>query len=233
MDALTAPFAAATSAQPGGGTQSAESPLSGDFETFLVMLTTQMKNQDPLNPMESSDFAVQLATFSGVEQQVRSNDLLADLGQQFGVMNLGQLAGWVGMEVRSSAPVSFEGDPVDLFPSVPATADRAELLVSDAYGRIVQRHQFDPAADVVSWTGIGSDGSTLPEGLYSFAVQPYVSDAPLGLQSVEAYSRVSEVQTVRGKAVLILEGGVIQPADAVSALREGRSDASDTHDESG
>lgn len=46
---------------------------SSDFETFLKMLTTQIKNQDPLNPMEGTEFAVQLATFSGVEQQVMTN----------------------------------------------------------------------------------------------------------------------------------------------------------------
>ena len=47
---------------------------------FLKLLTTQMQNQDPLNPIDSTDYAAQLATFSGVEQQVRTNSLLADLG---------------------------------------------------------------------------------------------------------------------------------------------------------
>lgn len=221
MEPLSAPFAATTSAQPGAAARDNESPLSGDFETFLVMLTTQMKNQDPLNPMESSDFAVQLATFSGVEQQVRSNDLLADLGQQFGVMNLGQLASWVGMDVRSTAPQSFTGQPLDLYTSVPATADRAELIISDAYGRVVQRQDFDPSAGTVTWAGVSEGGLAMQSGLYSFAVQPYSDGAPLGLQAVEAFSRVTEVRTDRGQAVLVLEGGVIQPADAITALREG------------
>ena len=62
---------------PAAAPQGAEKPkISSDFETFLRMLTVQMQNQDPLNPIQSSDFAVQLATFSGVEQQVRTNDLL-------------------------------------------------------------------------------------------------------------------------------------------------------------
>jgi len=47
--------------------------ISSDFETFLRMLTVQMQNQDPLNPVDSSDYAVQLATFSSVEQQVQTN----------------------------------------------------------------------------------------------------------------------------------------------------------------
>ena len=56
--------------------------IGGDFTTFLEMLTVQLKNQDPMNPMESSDFAVQLATFSSVEQQVQTNDLLKEILQE-------------------------------------------------------------------------------------------------------------------------------------------------------
>ena len=56
--------------------------LSSDYTLFLRLLTTQMQNQDPLNPMDSADYAMQLATFSGVEQQVRSNQLLESLAAQ-------------------------------------------------------------------------------------------------------------------------------------------------------
>lgn len=54
---------------------------ANQFEVFLKMLTTQIKNQDPLNPMENTEFAVQLATFTGVEQQVQTNLLLTQLLQ--------------------------------------------------------------------------------------------------------------------------------------------------------
>ena len=67
--------AASAGTPPAGSGAGAGAPAAsfsgGDFQTFLKMLTTQIKNQDPLNPMEGSDFAVQLATFSGVEQQVQ------------------------------------------------------------------------------------------------------------------------------------------------------------------
>ena len=53
--------------------------IGSDFDTFLKLLTTQMKNQDPLNPIDSTDYATQLATFSGVEQQTRTNQLLESL----------------------------------------------------------------------------------------------------------------------------------------------------------
>ena len=90
----TAP-AAATGAAADGGT------ISADFETFLRLLTAQMQHQDPLNPMESTQFASQLAEFSGVEQAVRTNDLLLGLQDALATLGMGQLGGWIGMQARA------------------------------------------------------------------------------------------------------------------------------------
>ena len=65
-----APAAPVARSTADGAETGGNSALSSDFETFLRMLTTQLQNQDPLNPVDSADFAVQLATFSSVEQQV-------------------------------------------------------------------------------------------------------------------------------------------------------------------
>jgi flagellar basal-body rod modification protein FlgD len=88
VTSVTTPTTPAPVAQPAA--------ISSDFTTFLKMLTTQMQNQDPLNPIDSADYAVQLATFSGVEQSVKTNQLLESLGQQFGLLGMAQMAGWVG-----------------------------------------------------------------------------------------------------------------------------------------
>ncbi len=94
---------AATTPTTQSGAPSQGALLSSDFQTFLKMLTTQARNQDPLNPMDSSDYAQQLATFSGVEQQVRTNTLLESLAAQLGGGGLTQYASWVGMEARVTA----------------------------------------------------------------------------------------------------------------------------------
>ena len=65
---------AAGKAPPDGGSAN---EMAGDFETFLKLLTAQLRNQDPLQPMDSTEFVAQLASFSAVEQQVRANDRLA------------------------------------------------------------------------------------------------------------------------------------------------------------
>jgi len=122
----------------GSGGEDARSALSSDFETFIKMLTVQMENQDPLNPMESSDFATQLATFSGVEQQVKTNDLLQGLGSQLGALGVSQLSGWIGMEGRAVAPVEYDGTPVTITISGSALADAHELVVRDTFGNEVQ-----------------------------------------------------------------------------------------------
>ena len=108
--------------------------ISSDFETFLKMLTVQMQNQDPLNPVDSSDYAVQLATFSGVEQQVQTNDLLRSLMGQLGAAGMADFAGWVGMEARTNLPVTFAGSPVQLSVAPAASADAAALVVTDEGG---------------------------------------------------------------------------------------------------
>lgn len=94
----------------GSSTKTDGTKISTDYQMFLKMLTAQMKNQDPLNPIDSTDYATQLATFSGVEQQVKTNDLLTSLTGQLGVSGMGQLASWVGMEARAAVAVPYQGD---------------------------------------------------------------------------------------------------------------------------
>jgi flagellar basal-body rod modification protein FlgD len=215
--------AASTATQPAATASpaaAAKATLSGDLETFLRLLTTQMRNQDPLKPMESSDFAVQLATFSGVEQQVRTNKLLEELGGGLGMGGIGQLAGWIGMEARVAAPVRYSGLPVSLAPEPAPGADRTILVVSDATGAEVLRETIPVSSQPYVWSGGTSAGGGLPPGTYSFMLESYGGDRMLGRDAVAAYARVTEVRTGPDGGVVVLEGGAEVPAADVRALRE-------------
>ena len=131
--------AGTTSAAP--TTTSNKALISSDFDTFLKMLTAQMQNQDPLNPMDSTDYATQLATFSGVEQQARTNELLTNLGSQMAVLGMSQLAGWVGQEARAEAPVWMDGDPVTM-QLTPATG-AGDPLPMGAYTLTLESYSGD------------------------------------------------------------------------------------------
>lgn len=193
--------------------------VTSDFDTFLKMLTVQLQNQDPLNPIESSDYAVQLATFSGVEQQVQTNDLLRNLTGQMGASGLSDLAGWVGKEVRVARASHFDGTPVKLSPQVASGSTSAELAVSDANGFEVQRLPVDLLADFVEWPGIAVDGSYFPTGNYRFDIISYKGDTVLSEAPVTVYTLVTEVRLDEDGAKLVLQSGESVLASEVTALR--------------
>lgn len=213
----TTSAAASTSAAQNAASNSA---LSSDFETFLKMLTVQMQNQDPLNPIESSDYAVQLATFSSVEQQVQTNDLLQALGAQMGVLGMAQIAGWVGMEARSDAPVQFDGAPITLAPTPASTADQAFLIVRNATGTVVQTSEVPTTSDYVEWAGVNDNGEPFPSGTYTFELENFAYDEYLSTTGVEAYGHIIEARAEGTNTILVMKGGAEVDAQDVSALRE-------------
>jgi flagellar basal-body rod modification protein FlgD len=193
--------------------------INGDLETFLRLLTTQMRNQDPLNPMESSEFAVQLATFSGVEQQVRTNQLLESLASQKSLSGLAELAGWVGMEARVAAPVQFTGTPVSLSPAPDQGADQAVLVTYDAQNREVKREAVSLTATSLTWVGTDGAGAVLPTAAYSFKLESFRAGTLMSSKPVEAYATVTEVRNSATGALVVLDSGAMVPAASVSALR--------------
>jgi flagellar basal-body rod modification protein FlgD len=208
-------------AQPAAAPKTDAALIDSDFETFLKMLTTQMKNQDPLDPIDNSDYAVQLATFSGVEQQVKTNDLLGSLGTQFGVMSMSELAGWVGKEGRAAMPVTFDGTPVTLWTTPDSRADTAELVVKSSTGAVVSRTAVDPATETLTWDGKDATGALLPSGTYTLSVESFAAGASLGSAPVESYAKVQEARLDNGTVRLVFPGGVEVAADKVTGLRAG------------
>lgn len=194
--------------------------VSLDLETFLRMLTVQMENQDPLNPVDSSDYAVQLATFSGVEQQVQTNDLLRSLATQLGAGSMAQMAAWVGKEARSPAAGYFDGDSISIAPNPASIADRAEIVVTNSAGIEVDRFDVPISAEPMEWSGMDASGYPHPLGLYNFNLSSYSGGEVIDQSPVDVYSTVTEVRSQGGETILILEGGEAVVASQVNALRD-------------
>lgn len=193
--------------------------LSSDFETFLRMLTVQLQNQDPLNPVEASDYAVQLATFSGVEQQVRTNELLTGLGDQFQLLGLSQFAGWVGMEARYSGPIHFDGTPIEVAMDIPDNAGAVQLIARTPSGTEVARRTLPDTNGQVIWDGTSDDGTVLPFGSYVLFSETFLDGKSQGVSPAQSYARVDQARFEDGSAILTLANGTdITPGD-VSGLR--------------
>lgn len=195
-----------------------EGAINSDFDTFLELLTTQLEYQDPLNPMESTEFAVQLATFASVEQQALTNETLDSLTGTLEDQARSEYAGWVGMEALVEARASYDGAPVELEPDIAEGADRATLVVTDASGAEVQRIDLPPGAESYRWSGTTASGASLPAGDYGFTVESYDDGAQIAARPASVYSVITEYRIEGDRARLVLEDGSEVAPEDVEAL---------------
>lgn len=169
--------------------------------------------------MESTEFVSQLASFSAVEQQVRTNDRLDEI---FAALSGGASAGladWIGREVRAPAQANFTGVPIPVETTPLDGADKAVLVVKDDFGMVVAQRAVDAKAERLTWHGKDALGNTLPNGLYSFAVESYKGGELLGSSPGQVFAEVTEVRIEDREAVLVLKGGGKAKVDDVTAVR--------------
>ncbi len=215
--------AATTAATSATATKTPTAKQNNDknYDTFLKMMTAQIKNQDPLNPMSADQLAVQLATFSGVEQQTRTNDLLTRMLGQGALGSMGQMVGWVGKEARLAAPAYFDGStPVTISPNPTSDADKAVLVVKTQAGQEVSRTQLPLGSADYQWQGLDSTGNPLPKGIYSLSLESYQKDKLLESSDVEYYGKISEIRSGTNGVSAMLPGGVEALTSVITAIRE-------------
>ncbi len=199
--------------------QDASTSGSGDFKTFLTLLTAQMRNQDPLKPMDSTEFVAQLASFSSVEQQIETNGKLDDLLDLFTNSPTANLTEWLGKEVRHAGAASFDGSPVEIDTTIHPSADGARLVVRDDNAEIVHTQNFDPSSDMVTWDGTTQGTATAPTGRYTFEIESYADGNLLEVKPGSVFDLVTEVRLEQGETILLFEGGTTLLAEDANAVR--------------
>ena len=211
--------AAASAAVKKPAEETAATAVASDFETFLTLLTTQMRNQDPLKPMDSTEFVAQLAAFSGVEQQVRANDRLDSILEVLSGGSPAGLAEWIGREVRVAAKAAFDGAPVEVAVTPEAGADRTVLVVRNDFDQVVARLPVEPGAETVAWDGTNAMGGVAAHGRYGFTLESYVGESLLGTSPGKVFAPVREVRIAGGAPVLVLDDGAAVPLEEVAGVR--------------
>ena len=155
-----------------GSAASALGQLSSNYSTFLTLLTTQLQNQDPSSPMDSNQFTTELVQFSGVEQQINTNNALSQLISLTQAGNVSQASAMLGSTVTATASqLPLQNGKATLNFTAPS-AEPINIIVSDSTGKAVYDASVNATAGNNTWTWDGTDanGSTLPDGAYNVSV---------------------------------------------------------------
>ena len=196
--------------------QASNESLGAEFDTFLTLLTAQIRNQDPLAPLDSTQFVEQLATFTGLEQQVQGNQFLENISNS--MIELMSLAAseWVGQTVEvESAFVPFEGDEVSFTADIPARADQATLQILNSAGEIIETQALDTSDTAFAWNGTTASGAPADQGLYQMKIDLFEDGNFLGSVAPRLISQVTEASLENGKIRLGLENRLSEFAENV------------------
>jgi flagellar basal-body rod modification protein FlgD len=152
-----------------------------DKDDFLKLLVTQLQNQDPLNPADSTEFVTQLAQFSSLEQlqNVNSNIQVLQLFEQS--INNSQAVTFVGKTIKASGSM-FElgtGETYEVQYQLGEDAAKVYVNILDETGTAVKKIEMDAlsaGSQSVVWDGTDENGNPVPAGTYSFSVQAQNED---------------------------------------------------------
>lgn len=210
--------------------------LASNFETFLTLLTSQLRNQDPLSPVDSNQFTAQLTQMAGVEQQLLTNDLLTSLLASQGANSLGGASTYIGKDATAVwSATKFTDGEAEWSYELASNATSAKLQVLDGSGKVVWEGDAPDKTSGVhdfSWDGVTTTGANAQEGsVYTLKVI-----AKDGLnQSIDAQvlirGRVTGVEMYEDQPYLTI-GNSIMPLSTVISLEEVRN-ATTTGDDTG
>jgi flagellar basal-body rod modification protein FlgD len=194
--------------------------LQQDYDQFLQMLTTQMQNQDPLNPMDSAQFTEQLVQFSNVEQGIKQNEKLEKLlALQIGNATT-DAVGMIGREVEVGGDaIELAGGAADFAYRLQGAAERVEIQILGQNGEVLRTLSGDPTAGLheMRWDGETDSGAALPDGGYRVVVGA-IRDGEVTAAETFGYARVRGVEAHDGEVKLDL-GGRSVPLSDVRSIR--------------
>ncbi len=204
----SATTAASTSTGSTSSTGIDTKTIAGNFQTFLTLLTTQLKNQDPTSPLDTNQFTQQLVEFAQVEQQLKSNDQLATLVSLQQTAQATQALGFVGENVTvsgNSAQLASGSATWTISSPKPANAT---INISNASGQLVYSGAttLQSGSNSFKWNGKGNDGTQWPDGTYTMAITATDASGQSVNVSTLVTGIVNSVDLTRTPPVLSVNG---------------------------
>ena len=213
--------------EPTGGDTNATQSLAQTFDTFLSLLTTQLQNQDPLDPMKSEEFTQQLVQFTGVEQAINTNKKLDQLIQINSGNQINGLVSFIGntVEVTSDQLALTDGAATITY-DLDSNAANTTVSIVDQTGRTVRTLSAETAAGKhrLVWDGLSASGAQLPDGIYNFSIAAVDADNATVPVVAGTQGRVTGIE-VLDDGIHFNLGPLSVPASSVVAVHEADASA--------
>ena len=222
MGILGSTAAASTSVDPSTASGGAKAKLDEDLNQFLNLLVTQLKNQDPLDPMDANEFTSQLVQFASVEQQIYQN---ANLEKLLNVTQTSQVAGmtdFIGNTIEAAgSSFHLENDNAEITYQFETTPRSATISIVNSSGVTVYSTEANLETDKQSfvWDGKNKSGTTQPDGSYVAIVSATDGDGNIMDVAQTVFGRVTGAGAKEGVVSLYMNN-VITSLDTVLAVRE-------------
>ena len=213
---------AASSTKTGSSAASGSAgTIASNYQTFLNLLTTQLKNQSPLDPLDTNQFTQQLVQFASVEQQLKTNESLTSLLAASKASSTTGALGFVGTTITADgATTRLSGGNAAWSINAPRAVNSAVVTIKDATGSVVksETRAFSAGLQTYSWNGKTSAGATAPDGEYTVNVSAADSSGNPLVFRTELVGAVDKVD-VSGTEPLLRVGSVIIPLSKVKTIQ--------------
>lgn len=218
--ALTGTAALQDAASKGKDSTSSSLALSEDLDSFLYLLTTQLKYQDPLSPMDSTEFTNQLVQFAGVEQSIQTNKYLETIISQNNSGMASQAVSYMDQVVQAQTNyVPLQNGSGKFAYILGSEASSCVVAIQDSDGNFVRTFtgELSSGRHVIDWDGKDSDGNQLPDGGYKIVVTATGTDGKDVEIMTTAYGRVTGV-AYDGDLIALGMGDVVVNMNSVLAI---------------
>ena len=212
-------------------TDAAIDNLNDTYNNFLLLLTKQLQNQDPLNPMDTAQFTQQLVGFSQVEQQIASNKSLERLISLQSSTNAFNAVSFLGNEVAvASDRVSLKDGKAKFQYEIEHSAGQAVLSVYDSRGQIVLVQEANKGVGSynVDWNGKDAFGNQLPDGEYRVAVSYADQSGKTYASKITSFGVVDSTEITDGEVKLFVGPVGFSIDKVLKVTKPATTDSSDT-----
>ncbi|MEE2698934.1 MAG: flagellar hook assembly protein FlgD [Pseudomonadota bacterium] len=207
------------------GSQSAAAAAKNeeDLNKFLNLLVTQLKNQDPLDPMDATEFTSQLVQFASVEQQIFANSNLEKLVNLEETSQVSTLVDFIGNTVEAEArTLPLENASATFTYEIPAGTAQATISITDSDGLTSYTGEGDPTSGqhTFKWDGKSTQGNQLPDGDYTVSVNALDASGNLMPVTYTIFGRVTGAGVDEGQSNLFMGDKISIPHDKIKSVKE-------------